>query len=272
MSSAAVSDERHQPADASSSIHRPSSGPPGRCGPRQPAEDERPEPVRVADADDPPLVEDDEAERAADARQDLDERLDRVGGGLVGEERRQQLGVGRGRQPGAAALELRQQVARVDEVAVVADRDRPPRPEPVRRLGVLPDRRAGRRVAAVGDGEAAAQARQAALVEDRADHPEVLVEHQLLAVADRDPGRLLAAVLEREQPERRDRRRLRRLGTARARPPRTRRTSGQPSQPRARASPCSQAWRRSATGPRAHRRSGCRVPRRRRWRRPRPAR
>ena len=66
----------------------------------------------------------------------------------------------------------------------------------------------GRRVAAVGDREVAPETRHPPLVEDRADHPEVLVEHQLLAVADRDPGRLLAAVLEREQPERGDRRRL----------------------------------------------------------------
>ena len=57
--------------------------------------------------------------------------------------------------------------------------------------------------------------------------PEVLVEHQLLAVADREPGRLLAAVLEREQPERRDRRGVGRLA-ARQRPPRTRRTSVSP--------------------------------------------
>ena len=51
--------------------------------------------------------------------------------------------------------ELAEQLAGVDEVAVVADRERPPRPQAVRRLGVLPDRRAGRRVAAVGDRQAA---------------------------------------------------------------------------------------------------------------------
>ena len=144
-------------------------------------------------------------------------------------------------------LQLVEQLAGVDEVAVVADGDRPARPQAVGRLGVLPDRRAGRRVAAVGDGEVAAQARQAPLVEDRADHPEVLVEHQLLAVADRDPGRLLAAVLEREQAERGDRGGLGRLGV-RARPHRTRRTSGRRPPSRARA-----AGRgpRRAGGPRA---------------------
>jgi hypothetical protein len=41
---------------------------------------------------------------------------------------------GEARRP---ALELGQELARVHEVAVVADRDGPPRPEPERRLGVL---------------------------------------------------------------------------------------------------------------------------------------
>src|SRR6185503_16338602 len=85
-------------------------------------------------------------------------------------------------------------------------------------LGVLPDRRAGGRVTAVGDREVAPERGDPPLVEDRADHPEVLVEHQLLAVADRHPGRLLAAVLEREQPERGDRRRLRAAAARNDRP------------------------------------------------------
>ena len=86
---------------------------PPAVGRGQPAEDERPEPVRVADADDPPLVEDDQAERAADAGQDPDERLDRVGGRLVGEERGQELRVGRGRQAGAAAARAGSSSSRV---------------------------------------------------------------------------------------------------------------------------------------------------------------
>ena len=103
MSSAAVSDERHQPdavVGPQATVVR-AARPAGVS--RQPAEDERPEPVRVADADDPPLVEDDQAERPADAWQDAAERLDRVGRRLVGEQRGQELGVGRGRQAGAAA-------------------------------------------------------------------------------------------------------------------------------------------------------------------------
>ena len=131
--------------------------------------------------------------------------------------------------------ELAEQLAGVDEVAVVADREGPPRPEAERRLGVLPDRRAGGRVAAMGDRQLALERRQAPLVEDRGDHPEVLVEHQLLAVADRDPGRLLAAVLEGEQPERR--RSPPRSGPSPSRAAgrrRTRRTSADCSQPSAR--------------------------------------
>ena len=76
-------------------------------------------------------------------------------------------------------VELVEQLAGVDEVAVVADRERPPRAEPERRLGVLPDRRAGRRVAAVGDREVARERGDPPLVEDLADHAEVLVDHQV---------------------------------------------------------------------------------------------
>ena len=141
-------------------------------------------------------------------------------------------------------------------------------PWPVRRLGVLPDRRAGRRVAAVGDGQVAAQAGQAPLVEDRADHPEVLVEHQLLAVADRDAGRFLAAVLEREQAERRDGGRLGRARRPAATAPNTPHIAVSPPSraPGPGRGPRRGAGRRPA--PRARRRRGCRAPRRRRSLRP----
>ncbi len=50
--------------------------------------------MRVAHTDHPMLVEDDEAERPADPRQDALERFDRVGGRFVGEQGREELGVG----------------------------------------------------------------------------------------------------------------------------------------------------------------------------------
>ena len=64
----------------------------------QAAEDERPEAERIADADDPLLVEDDEAVGAVDGGQDAHERIHGVGCRLVGQERREELRVRRGRQ------------------------------------------------------------------------------------------------------------------------------------------------------------------------------
>ena len=122
-------------------------------GGRQPPQDQRAEAVGVAHADDAPLVEDDQAVGAAHARQDPQQRLDGVAPGLVGEERGQELRVRAGRESAAAAREPLQQLARVDQVAVVPDRERPARPEAERRLGVLPHRGARRGVAAMGDRE-----------------------------------------------------------------------------------------------------------------------
>ena len=216
--------------------------------------------------------------RAADARQELQQRVDRVRRRLVGEERGQELRVGRRGEAGAAALELVEQLAGVDEVAVVADRDRPPRPEPERRLGVLPDRRAGRRVAAVGDREVAAEAGQPPLVEDLGDHPEVLVQEDLGAVADGEAGRFLAAVLEREQAGRGDRRGLRARSRAAATTPNDAAHSARsrPAEPRPSRGRAAGRAPRRARGRRARRRSrprrASRAPRPRRSRRRRRAR
>ena len=73
-----------------------------------------------------------------------------------------------------------------------------------RRLAVLPDRRAGRRVAAVRDRQVAAQRLEPALVEHLVDQAEVLVDHHATAVADADAGRFLPAMLQREQRQRRE--------------------------------------------------------------------
>ena len=178
------------------------------AGEREPAEDERPEPVRVADADDALLVEDDEAEGAAHPGQDAAQGVDRVLGRLVGEERGQELRVGAGGETAAPPWQLLQQLAGVDQVPVVADGERPARPQAQRGLGVLPDRGAGGRVPAVGDREVARERRDPPLVEDLADHAQVLVDHQVGPVRDADTRRLLAPVLEREQRRRGHGRRL----------------------------------------------------------------
>ena len=54
------------------------------------------------------------------------------------------------------------------------------------------------------DREVSPERVQAPLLKDLRDQAQVLVDHDTLAVAHRDAGRLLAAMLEREQPERGD--------------------------------------------------------------------
>ncbi len=53
----------------------------------------------------------------------------------------------------------------------------------------------------MADGQVAVQGVQVALVEDLRDQAHVLVDEDLVAVADRDAGRLLAAVLQGVQAE-----------------------------------------------------------------------
>ena len=61
---------------------------------RQAAEDKRAEAMGIPEADDPVLVENDQAEGTAHAGQDMEQGLDRVGGRFVCDQRRQQLRVG----------------------------------------------------------------------------------------------------------------------------------------------------------------------------------
>ena len=63
-------------------------------------------------------------------------------------------------------------------------------------LGVVPRRRARRRVASVADGQVAAQAGDLVVVEDLGHQAHVLDDHHGGAVAHRHAGRLLAPVLE----------------------------------------------------------------------------
>ena len=69
------------------------------------------------------------------------------------------------------------------------------------RLCVPPLRGAGGRIARVADGELAAQAAQLLFVEDLRDESHVPQRRQAAAVRDGDSGRLLTAVLQREQAE-----------------------------------------------------------------------
>ncbi len=94
-----------------------------------------------------------------------------------------------------------QELSGVGQVAVVAERDGTAGGATQRGLRVLPAGRPGRGVASVADGDVAGERVQRVLVEDLRHEPHVFVDEDLLAVAGRDAGRLLAAVLQRVEAE-----------------------------------------------------------------------
>ena len=170
------------------------------------AEHERTEAVRVAHTEQVRLVHEHERERALELRQDRLERVLEVAAvgallALVGaaEQLADELAVGgeHARQHPQALGEL----DRVREVAVVAERDTGVADRPVDGLRVAPRARPRRRVAHVPHREVPVERRELELVEDLADQAHVLDDRDHLAVARGDPGRLLAAVLERVEPE-----------------------------------------------------------------------
>src|SRR5450759_3089003 len=69
----------------------------------EPAQDQRPEADGIAYTDDALLVEDGQRIGPLHKRQHPLQRLDGVGRRIVGQQRRQQFGVGRGRKAGLAA-------------------------------------------------------------------------------------------------------------------------------------------------------------------------
>ena len=164
------------------------------------AEDERPEAVRVAEGDELPLRERHDRVRAVEPLHRVRDRLGerRL---VVRDQGRDQLAVGGRAQRHAVGVQVVAHLTDVDEVAVVAERDRARAAVLDERLRVRPLRRARRRVARVADRDLAAQAVQLLLVEDLRDEAEVAQRRQPAVLGDGDPRRLLAAVLEREQAE-----------------------------------------------------------------------
>ena len=164
------------------------------------AERERPQPGGIAERDDAVLGHHDRRERALEARQHVLhrvlDRLRRVGG----EQRGDDLRVRRRAERDAALAQLGVQLDRVDEVAVVAERDLAPVGAPDG-LRVLPRVGAGRRVADVADRHVALQRAQLLLVEDLVDEALVAHRHDVAALGGRDARGLLPAVLERVQRE-----------------------------------------------------------------------
>ena len=106
-----------------------------------------------------------------------------------------------GREPDAVRDQLGTKLLDVHEIPVVAECDRPCAPVMDVRLRVRPLVRTGGRVARVTDRNLAGQRLQLLLVEDVRDEPHLAEDRETALVGHRDPGRLLPAVLEREQPE-----------------------------------------------------------------------
>ena len=168
-----------------------------------PAEVERAEAVRVAEADQLALGERDDRVRALEpAHRVRDSFLERRG--VVRDQRGDDLGVGGRRELDAVRGQLLAELLGVREVPVVPERHDALAAVLDDRLRVRPVRRAGRRVARVADRDLALEAAQVLLVEDLGDEAHVAQDRQAAAIGDRDARRLLTAVLEREQAEERD--------------------------------------------------------------------
>ena len=177
-----------------------------------PAEHERPDAVTVAHADEVRVVHHHEREATFEAREHAFERdleVATVGAGLGGPLRGDELGdecrVGGGVETAVGGQhprqhpELLREHGGVREVAVVPEREPGVADLAVDGLGVAPGAGPGGGVAHVADGEVAVERHQVALVEDLRDEAHVLDHGDGLAVAHRDPGRLLTPVLERVQ-------------------------------------------------------------------------
>ena len=117
------------------------------------------------------------------------------------EQRGDHLRVGGRVEPDAGREELVPERRRVDEVAVVPERDGARRAVVHDRLGVRPVRATRRRVARVPDRDLAGERRELLLVEDLRHEAHLAQHRDAPALGDGDPGGLLAAMLEREEPE-----------------------------------------------------------------------
>ena len=125
---------------------------------------------------------------------------------MRGDQRRDDLRVRRGAERNAALQQLVVQLQRIDQIAVVRQRDLPARAvralRALHRLGVLPRVGSRRRVAHVPDRQLPRQRAQVVLAEHLAHQPQLAARDDMPAAVRRgDARRLLAAVLQRIQCE-----------------------------------------------------------------------
>ena len=158
---------------------------------------QRAEAVRVARCDQMIFAQEHQRVGAAHLAQRVDDAVDRRGGARGRDQMQNDLGIDGGLEDRAARLQLDAKLFGIDQVAVVRDRERTVGVFGEQRLSVLQHGRAGGRVAVVADGARPFQPADQFLVENIGDQPRAFVGQQGPTVGGGDPGRLLAAVLER---------------------------------------------------------------------------
>ena len=175
----------------------------------EPAEHQRPHAQRVAHPDQRLLRQRHQRIGALDLAQRVGQALD---DGVLQARRDQvddDLGVAGRLEQAAAPHQLPAQLVGVRQIAVVADREPAEIEIGEQRLDVAQRDLAGRRIAHMADRHRAGQARDDVLrAEIVADQTGAAMRAELLAVIGDDAGRLLAAMLQRMQPERGQRRRV----------------------------------------------------------------
>ena len=172
-----------------------------RPGIAETAERQRAEAVRIADGDQAVLGDQRERERAGQLRDRLDDRVLDRSGLRPRIEMEHDFGVAVGLEDRSGAHQPLADFVRVDDVAVVADADLAVHAIDQDRLRVRELALAGGRIARVADRDRAGQRRERGLVEDLVDVAHALHDPHALAVGRRDAGALLAAMLQRVEPE-----------------------------------------------------------------------
>ena len=169
------------------------------------AEHQRADAERVARADQLLVGQGDERIGAFDLAQRLDEAVDEAVARRARQQMQDHLGVGGRLHDGAIAHQLAAQRQAVGEIAVMADREAAGIEFGEQRLDVAQHRLAGGRIAHMADRDGAGQPiDDLAAREGVADEAEPALGMEPVAVEGDDAGRLLAAMLQRVQAERRD--------------------------------------------------------------------
>ena len=143
----------------------------------------------------------DQRERAAHLRDRLDDRVFHRRRPRAREQVQDDFGVARRLEDRSEPDQVVLQLLRVDQVAVVRDRDLPVRAVDEDRLRVGQAAVAGRGVARVADGGVPGERGQALGREDVGDIPHVLGDDHAMTVRGGDAGALLPAVLHRVEAE-----------------------------------------------------------------------